>query len=166
MTQQLCAHFCSGFLFYGTENGNQCFCGNVLHDGYPRVPDSECNSTCSGNSSVQCGGTYRLSLYSTSAQETGPPIPSYTALGCYVDQWDRGLPNLLKEDPLMTPMLCAGFCQGFTYMGLEYSYECMCGNSWPANYSQVPDQECNATCSGDPTQTCGGTWRLNLFLVR
>lgn len=65
----------------------------------------------------------------------------------------------------MTPLLCAGICQGYAYMGVEFSSQCMCGNTLPVNNSKLADQECNTTCSGDPTQSCGGVWRLNLFLL-
>jgi hypothetical protein len=114
---------------------------------------------------MQCGGVYRLSLYSTSVTETGPPTPSYLALGCYEDDSARALQNVLKSDALMTPLLCGGFCQGFTYMGLEDSSQCMCGYSLPANYSKVANQECNSTCGGDTTTMCGGVWRLDLYLM-
>jgi hypothetical protein len=124
------------------------------------------NFTCGGNSSAQCRGTNRLSLYSTSPRETGPPIPSYTALGCYEDDWNRALQDLFKEDNLMNPMLCGGFCEGFKYMGLEDSSQCMCGDGWPANYSRKADQDCNSTCTGNTTATCGGVWSLNLFLMQ
>jgi hypothetical protein len=165
MTPQLCAHLCMGFLFYGTEFGHQCYCDNSIHDGYPRVPDSQCSFACGGNSSLQCGGANRLSLYSTSSRETGPSIPKYEALGCYEDNWNRALPDFFKEDSLMTPMLCGGFCQGFTHMGLEYGSQCMCGDSWPANYSREPDRDCNSTCNGNAIVMCGGVWRLDLFLM-
>jgi hypothetical protein len=104
-----------------------------------------------------------MSLYSTSITESGPPTPAYTYRGCFGDRWDRALPNYFKGDYLMNPLLCAGFCQGFRYMGLEYGSQCMCGNVWPTNYTQLMDQACNYTCKGNSTVKCGGLWSLSLY---
>ncbi|KAI9768419.1 MAG: hypothetical protein M1839_004116 [Geoglossum umbratile] len=165
MTPQLCAKMCTGYLFYGVENGNTCLCGKVLHDGYPRAQDSDCNSQCTGNSTIKCGGVWRLQVYTVSPFEKGPPPLNFTLKGCYEDQWERALPNFLRLDSRMTPALCAGFCQGYKFMGVEYSTQCMCGYAFSGNYPKVPDTDCNATCGGDESQNCGATWRLNLYLL-
>ena len=40
--------------------------------------------------------------------------------------------------------------------------ECYCGNDDSA-FIPAQSAECNTPCSGDSTETCGGSWRLNLF---
>jgi len=63
MTADLCRRTCStrGLTVYGTEYGNQCYCGSVQ----PLVQtfDANCNSACVGNATEKCGGSYKLSLY-------------------------------------------------------------------------------------------------------
>jgi len=164
MTPQLCNSICQGFPFYAVEDTTQCFCGTTFHNGYPKVPDSECNDSCNGDSGAKCGGFWRLSLYSSTGA-SAPPAVSYTAQGCFVDQPDRGLTNVETTDDTITPPLCAGFCVGYRYAGVEYGNQCFCGNTWPSSYSKVADNECNFTCAGDPTQTCGGFWLLNLYVL-
>jgi hypothetical protein len=164
MTPQLCNSFCQGFPFYAVEATTQCFCGTTFQNGYPKVPESECNNSCSGKGGAKCGGFWRLSLYSSTGA-SAPPAVNYTAQGCFTDQLNRGLTNVERLDNTMTPPLCAGFCAGYQYAGAEYGNQCFCGNAWPSSYSKVTDNECNFTCAGDPTQTCGGTWLLNLYVL-
>ena len=164
MTPQLCNTVCQGFPFYAVEDTTQCFCGTTFHNGYPKVPDSECNDSCGGDGGAKCGGFWRLSLYSSTGA-SAPPAVNYTAQGCFIDKPDRGLTNVETTDDTMTPPLCAGFCVGYRYAGVEYGSQCFCGNAWPSSYSKVTDNECNYTCAGDPTQTCGGFWLLNLYVL-
>ena len=84
----------------------------------------------------------------------------------------------------MTIESCIAYCdsQGFIYAGTEYSYECckllfldvkifsnkvpsfpVCGNSIVAGATNASNSDCQAPCSGDVTEPCGGPNRLNLF---
>jgi hypothetical protein len=63
----------------------------------------------------------------------------------------------------MTYTLCAKFCAGYAYLGLEYSSECYCASTLPSNTTLYPDTECNMPCSGSPSQLCGAANRLTLF---
>ena len=40
--------------------------------------------------------------------------------------------------------------------------ECWCGDSAPED-RVTADSECNNPCPGDPSQICGGFWRINVF---
>ena len=57
-----------GFYYGGVQNGNECWCGNTVITGSGqgvKTSDSDCSSACSGNNlSGECGGFWRLSLYS------------------------------------------------------------------------------------------------------
>lgn len=53
--------------------------------------------------------------------------------------------------------------QGFQYAGIEYGGECFCDNTLAG--SAAPAGECSMGCSGDKTQPCGGSWRMNVFKV-
>lgn len=85
-------------------------------------------------------------------------------VGCFEDKSpDRDLPTVLSV-PHLTPDSCRSACQGagHAYAGVQYGYLCRCGNSY-GKYTKVPDEECNALCSGDKAQKCGGFWRSAIF---
>ncbi|CAM9128714.1 unnamed protein product, partial [Laminaria digitata] len=59
----ICGHVCyeKGFDVFGTEFGRECFCGK-------HVPDSDwkadkCDSACTGNEWVACGGRNRINIF-------------------------------------------------------------------------------------------------------
>ena len=62
---QLCAN--QGYAMAGTEYFTQCYCGNALSNGATStiVTATQCNTPCSGNGQEMCGGSYRLSWYSS-----------------------------------------------------------------------------------------------------
>lgn len=63
MTNSMCADFCDGSTFFGTEYGGECFCGNVLDEESEEVDESECGMVCGGASTEFCGDANRLSVY-------------------------------------------------------------------------------------------------------
>lgn len=42
-----------------------CWCGNQYPSEKFKISDSKCNAICSGDTSKNCGGLWRLSIYST-----------------------------------------------------------------------------------------------------
>lgn len=64
MTNDKCISYCRGasYTLAGTEDGFQCFCGNVLFDSM-LVDNSQCNMTCDGGGGI-CGGAWALSVFS------------------------------------------------------------------------------------------------------
>ena len=62
MTPQKCQALCVGYNYAGVQYYSECYCGNTL--GFQLRPDSECNTPCSGDSSQECGGGWRNSVYS------------------------------------------------------------------------------------------------------
>ncbi|KAK8042502.1 hypothetical protein PG994_012985 [Apiospora phragmitis] len=65
LTLNTCASFCSGFKYFGTEYGRECYCGNSLNTGSTMtgISQSDCNMGCAGNSTQLCGAGNRLSMY-------------------------------------------------------------------------------------------------------
>lgn len=61
----------------------------------------------------------------------------------------------LQED--LTREFCERQCGSFDYQyfGLQYQSECYCGNTY-GRYDKVDDSRCNAKCSGNRAQICGG----------
>lgn len=61
MTTEKCSTICKGYKYFGTELGQECFCGNSL--GGTRTAGNQCNTLCKGNSAQVCGSTWRISVY-------------------------------------------------------------------------------------------------------
>ena len=108
-------------------------------------------------------------------------IPGWTYQGCYLDyvNYDRLLAGASASLPSpVTPEWCAGFCSGtgtadqvqkgqttkYTWMMLEYSYQCFCGSEAPKLEKTASNTAvnglvqgmCNSVCTADQTQICGG----------
>lgn len=44
-----------------------------------------------------------------------------------------------------------------------FSINCFCGNRVPANDQKVDDNDCDKSCAGDSSITCGGDDRIQLY---
>ena len=61
-----------------------------------------------------------------------------------------------------TPENVSVLFQGYKYAGTQYSKECFCGDSYD---KYGPADNCDMACSGDASQTCGGTWALQVYEI-
>ncbi|CAM9719121.1 unnamed protein product, partial [Sphacelaria rigidula] len=88
---QACASLCRGSAFFGTEFGEECYCGSSSDD--PELFDNaDCNMGCSGDASETCGGRNAVSVYQFTED------PSAYA-GCFVDSSrDRVLTGSSRTD--------------------------------------------------------------------
>ncbi|CAG2202657.1 unnamed protein product [Mytilus edulis] len=190
MTVQKCQQFCGkkGFKFAGVEYGYECFCGNVLRKCRKRK-ESDCKMPCSGNKRQTCGGPWRISIYTSKPSNckgkchkngickrgrcrckrgyTGDGINACSKLGylgCYRDDSTRILSKAILQDKGMTVQKCQQFCgkKGFKFAGVEYGYECFCGNVL-RKYRKRKESDCKTPCSGNKRQTCGGPWRISIY---
>ena len=68
------------------------------------------------------------------------------------------------NDISMTIEKCQKFCfeKNYLYAGVQYAGECFCGNTINPKILK-PTTDCNKVCTGDSTQICGGTWRMNIY---
>ncbi|KAL2257208.1 hypothetical protein VTK26DRAFT_514 [Humicola hyalothermophila] len=177
MTLESCMANCTGFDYFGTEYGRECYCGNSLHPTSGEAPVEECNMVCGGDPTEFCGAGNRLELYSTTATRTTtstpaptatlgvkPTVGDYVFVGCQTEATDsRALTGDTYADDSMTLESCADFCSGFIYFGTEYGRECYCGDSLNAGSVPAPLAECNMVCAGDPYEYCGAGNRLELY---
>ncbi|XP_050301024.1 xylosyltransferase oxt [Anthonomus grandis grandis] len=88
-------------------------------------------------------------------------------LGCYKDEKNfrilTGYMGVNKNEN--SPKYCINLClqSGFPYAGVQYSQECFCGSDSPPLSSKIPDSSCNMKCPGDPHETCGGYFTINIY---
>jgi hypothetical protein len=85
--------------------------------------------------------------------------PSYQ--GCYTDDWNRALPAYFGDLFTRETCIAAAAAAGYSYAGLQYFGQCFAGNQ--LGYTQVADSECGLPCDADPTQTCGGGFRNQIY---
>ena len=65
LTPAVCLQACheNGFAFAGVQAGHECFCSNDEPGNDKLAPESDCQWDCRGDSSLKCGGAWRLSVY-------------------------------------------------------------------------------------------------------
>merc|ERR1719234_521146 len=56
-----------GYSYAGVQTGYQCWCGNQTPSASKIVSNRECNVRCAGDSSIKCGGVWRMNVFTTSA---------------------------------------------------------------------------------------------------
>ncbi|ELU06953.1 hypothetical protein CAPTEDRAFT_224633 [Capitella teleta] len=92
--------------------------------------------------------------------------------GCYIDRATRSLEvGVHTETNYGTSWNSNGKCirycsgRGYTFAGTEGEYACYCGNNY--NYARFGPRPngCSYNCRGNPTETCGGLWRIQIYSV-
>ncbi|KAH7309534.1 WSC domain-containing protein [Stachybotrys elegans] len=167
MCQSLCLE--RGKKLAGTENGNECWCGDAIQDPLDNVwvDSADCSTPCSGRLGEMCGAGARISLY----QYVVPEKKRWKDIGCHKDLFPSTKRTLDKQVLVSDSELTIGGCQalcareGTKYAGLENGRECWCGNDIQDSQSNVlvDKAECQAPCSGDSAQTCGSGARIHLY---
>ena len=85
-------------------------------------------------------------------------------LGCFKDDSKRDLDGHNFYDRNMTTDLCVSTCRskGFSHAGTQYASYCFCGNTF-GKFGK--SDGCNAKCTGNRDETCGGTWANAIYKV-
>lgn len=132
MTLDICGSFCANYTYFGVKNDGECYCGKSLGLGSTRADG--CSMLCPGHIelnhgvSEDCGGSGRLSLFSTNGM---PPIypavvasvGKYVHTGCYTERTTaRALTgSQLVDSANMTVEVCEAFCAPtYSMFGVEY----------------------------------------------
>ena len=184
------ACYAQGYVFAGTENTQECWCGNVQPPGwdYNNETLGLCNYGCTNDSTQACGGNggyisvfYDQSRFSPNNQTfntTKPPPPTtvqnvgnFQYIGCYTEgTTGRALTGEDVGPPAAGGSVeyCASSCAGYTYFGVEYYNECYCGNAISngaalINGTTPTDTGCSLVCGANPSEYCGGSGRLDMY---
>ena len=56
-------------------------------------------------------------------------------------------------------------CHGrkFKYTGLEAGNQCFCSNSYSGLPTNSNQECCSASCAGNSSQICGGSWAIGIY---
>ena len=67
----------------------------------------------------------------------------------------------------MTIEKCIQYCyiKSFRYAGVQFGYQCFCGNREVRKFGIVPETECNQTCAGNINQICGDADRNSIYVI-
>ncbi|CAM9730307.1 unnamed protein product, partial [Ectocarpus sp. 13 AM-2016] len=150
MTAAFCASFCADYAYYGTQFGEECWCGN--NSGYDTLGEStDCTMACPGDADEICGGFNAMSTPAP-VDVVGPTDATY--LGCFIDSQTGRVFSVTTDSGSMTSAFCASFCSDYAYYGTQYGEECWCGNSGFDEYGESTD--CTMECAGDADEICGG----------
>ena len=82
-TPARCMEACDdqGFLFAGVQHGHECWCGNDAPPQDRIVDMKECVHSCSGDSTLKCGGVWRMNVYKIEGETNqGIVWPRYTKI--------------------------------------------------------------------------------------
>ena len=162
-----CAATCAGYNYFGVEYGTQCFCGMDFDPSNVKAAETECAMKCGGDESLICGDANRLSVYKRAASDA-PSNPKTVGAFAYQSCWtdgvgSRSLAAVSEAQAELTVEMCAAFCDGYAYFGVEYSTECYCSNELAGESADEAD--CSMLCGGSASQWCGGPNRLNLYAL-
>ena len=174
-TQNQCDMTCDG-------NTNE-YCGgpnrlNLYQYNASLTSASSAVPTVTGTATLAISGTASTTstVSSTVAPTPTGPITvqkgvGFSYLGCYSDSVNsRALVGLTNPGVAIQNDVekCASECTAFTYFGVEYGAECYCGNAIVGGSALVagstPDVTgCDMVCSGNATEYCGGSNRINMY---
>ena len=87
---------------------------------------------------------------------------------CFIDAHDRDLKKKVNNIPNNAEdsiQFCRAKCgeRGYTYAGIQYTYECWCGNDF-GKYGEAPIEQCDHNCRDGSGNKCGSGWRNNVYL--
>jgi hypothetical protein len=172
-----------------------CRCGSEKAlQSYVRVPDKSsakvCNINCNftvpgGNITYPCGGKSAYTVYNAILPNYEQPkmitiekkldIMNDLTLkknykGCVKDSQICGTRTLNRKCNSLNTMTidqCINYCRegNFKYGGLEAMTQCFCDNFYDSIGRLVGPEHCSASCPGNNSEICGGSWVLSIYEI-
>lgn len=162
---------CDVFDFFTNEESQACIIPPSIEETITGVLDAlpGCNPVTKGPGEatpVSCG-TPAVGPYTEYFTDVTGSL-GYEYIGCGTDSVsDRTLSAASESLGTMDVKTCVTYCsgKGYTYAGLEYSSQCYCGNTLPAEGAPTTGVlgNCFSTCSGNSSEYCGGADALSLY---
>lgn len=165
----------SGYSLAGIEYGGECWSGHYLFNTSVAIAASSCSMPCNSDSTSLCGGPNAISYYQFNGVLPNEPqtvlaYKNWNFQGCYTDSANpRALPNQLTISPVsVNSCLDAASTAGYSMASLTYYGECRAANVLSSTSVPSPNgvRDCQAVCSGNSTQYCGGTnWTIDYYTL-
>ncbi|CAD7968951.1 unnamed protein product [Amoebophrya sp. A25] len=131
----------------------------------PAHGDPAVGAHCPANGTMaceRCDYHYELNAATRTCDRWTPKY-----VGCFEDNGDRDLPNLVmpvraktKGRMEATPESCDIWCAEYKYFAIQAGHECWCGNK--IDYTSKPESDCKA-CKHDSSLKCGAGWRNSVY---
>jgi hypothetical protein len=126
---------------------------------------------CPGDASLTCGAGRKMQTYKLTATLPALKLPTgwKQLSACAEDTSDRVFIDAVDTSTYPasnTPATCAAACaaRGFTKAGVEYGWECWCGNTFRSTtLIERPAADCAYACPDSPGVTCGGPFTIQLY---
>ncbi|KAK0545893.1 hypothetical protein OC845_004877 [Tilletia horrida] len=168
---EACAAACSGFTYFGTEYGKE----NSAASAGPG--QTGCTTACPANSTQTCGGTNRINIVQDLNWQqsvfTVDKSGQWTFMDCYTDSSSSRTLNVTLNIINITVDKCLTTCLGkkLNYCGMSSGSSCFGAQVLNPNAtaavsigSKDPQARgCSATCTGNTTQACGGSSKLDVY---
>ena len=180
----------ANYTYAGVEYSNECHCGTGLVGTPKAAPTTDCNMACTGDSSLSCGGSFRIQvrllfylIFGTQQSHTArrqQQIYKSPALapggwglqGCFVDTpllpaFSAAVHTTFTSNVDLVDQ-CIGYCTriGMPFAGVENASDCQCSLGLTAGVTGVPESECSSTCPlppGEGSLLCGGVERVMVY---
>eukprot|EP00903_Cladosiphon_okamuranus_P008193 g7889.t1 len=104
------------------------------------------------------------------------PAEGIVFLGCFQDGKTRGGPPRIftgkdtKNYDSNSALFCKQYCADYDFYGTQYGRDCWCGNGTPETtyllYGELDVSECFTPCTGEPTEFCGGTNIMAVYVTQ
>lgn len=177
LTPKLCSAICADYPYFAVQGGRKCGCGREFVT--KRKHEKECTLRCAGDAGILCGGKKRANVYAKSKPPQNKEIVNdkFRYLKCGEEgSTGRVLTGQSKSTSRMNLEKCGNFCSGFTYFGLEYGQECLCGDEVHFKptvtdllgkllgaEANTSESDCFMACKGDESEICGGRARTSVY---
>lgn len=90
-------------------------------------------------------------------------------VGCFKDTKERVLKKNIKLGGRNQNSVrnCIEACrqEGYVYAGVEFVYQCFCGNRYPdlVKFPQLNENKCDMNCATGTNIKCGGSWTISVY---
>eukprot|EP01064_Diplonema_japonicum_P039206 TRINITY_DN977_c0_g5_i1.p1 TRINITY_DN977_c0_g5~~TRINITY_DN977_c0_g5_i1.p1 ORF type:complete len:2288 (+),score=451.00 TRINITY_DN977_c0_g5_i1:87-6950(+) len=164
-TYEECALAChhDGREYFAIQAGDECYCGDDI-SAIERTFTQACDTPVAGNPTQKLGGGFHLLM--VFKLSWFPNAPSPVLQGCFKDSSSNRRMTFAFLDNSITRGECSNVCRhnGYTYAGLQSGTECWCSNTL-TNAKRTGIGACKTKCRGWDAQTCGGSFRNEVYAV-
>ncbi|AFR96749.2 transmembrane receptor [Cryptococcus neoformans C23] len=181
MTVESCTSSClkSGYNFAGTGQVGiywTCVCGTSINSN-AYVEPGMCTTSCPGNSSEACGGTYRFNIWyapnGTTSNSGTLRDDGSEYLGCYDDPAAAsdgllGQATYSFQSLSMTTEVCIEACAqaGRRWAATLSARSCYCGDEfYYGTGTFMPDSYCTVACTGNSSEICGDYYKSSVYNI-